>query len=210
MTTVTKQRIRRNRALPREELRERVFLAALELFRETGYDAATIELVARRAGVAKGTVFNFFDSKGAILLAHYAQLEARFGAVLTQASPARPLAALVDAFGQIEKMLRREGVIVDAILREVAVDATLYRVNQVSNRQDRERLATFFRACQDRGTVAASVDPVAAAQVVADLWSGTAQDWVRTGRRYSLQRSLADKLELVFAGLAPPKGRRGR
>ena len=208
MTTVTSHRIRRNRALPRPELRERVFRAALDLFRETGYESATIELVARRAGVAKGTVFNFFPSKGAILLAHYAELEARFASLLTQASPARPRAALVEAFGKAETLLRREGVIADAILREVAIDATLYRVNQASNRQDRERLTAFFEKCREKRTVDPSCDPAVAAQAVADLWSGTAQEWVRSGKGYSLQRSLAAKLDLLFAGLAPARRRR--
>jgi len=211
MTMVTTAPSGANRSLPRDQLRERIFVAAIELFRQAGYDATTVDAIARRAGVAKGTVFNFFATKGAILLAHYESLDAQFGRAMLALDPADPRAALADFYGRAESLPRREGALVDAILREIAVDATLRRVDRASGVRDRERLAAYFRRCQARGTVDAQVDPVVAGQAVADLWSATAQDWVRSGRRTSLERRLAAKLDVLFAGLAPGRRhRRGR
>jgi AcrR family transcriptional regulator len=47
--------------------RQRVLAAARELFDEQGYEGATIREIARRAGVAVGSVFTTFSSKGDIL-----------------------------------------------------------------------------------------------------------------------------------------------
>jgi AcrR family transcriptional regulator len=47
--------------------RERVLAAARELFTATGYEAATVRQIAERAGVAVGSVFTTFASKGEIL-----------------------------------------------------------------------------------------------------------------------------------------------
>jgi AcrR family transcriptional regulator len=49
--------------------RDRLVAAALELFSEHGYDAATMEMVADRADLARTTVFNHFPRKDALLLA---------------------------------------------------------------------------------------------------------------------------------------------
>ena len=54
-----------------EETRARILTAALELFREKGFDAATMREIAARAGVATGAAYYYFDSKDAIVLAFY-------------------------------------------------------------------------------------------------------------------------------------------
>jgi len=45
------------------ETRQRILTAAFELFVERGVDGATVEEIAERADVARGTVFNYFPSK---------------------------------------------------------------------------------------------------------------------------------------------------
>src|ERR1700752_770962 len=51
------------------ELRERLFLAALNLFVKKGFAETTVEDITNAAGVGKGTFFNYFPSKDPILLA---------------------------------------------------------------------------------------------------------------------------------------------
>lgn len=53
--------------------RERILQAALELIGERGFQAATYDLIARRAGVSRGTVFNYFPYKESILTAYLAE-----------------------------------------------------------------------------------------------------------------------------------------
>lgn len=49
------------------EVEQRIRAAALQLFQEKGYDATTVEEIAERADVAKGTFFNYFPRKDALL-----------------------------------------------------------------------------------------------------------------------------------------------
>src|SRR5882672_630571 len=51
----------------KEETRERIFKAACKLFRDKGFDETTIDEIAERADVAKGTFFNYFPRKEAVL-----------------------------------------------------------------------------------------------------------------------------------------------
>ena len=55
------------RASQKEATRQRVIEAARELFDTQGYEGATIREIARHAGVAVGSVFTTFASKGEIL-----------------------------------------------------------------------------------------------------------------------------------------------
>ena len=53
----------------REKSREKILAAALELFANKGYDATSIDSIAKKAGVSKGLIYNYFESKEKILLA---------------------------------------------------------------------------------------------------------------------------------------------
>ncbi|MDP2531042.1 MAG: helix-turn-helix domain-containing protein [Candidatus Palauibacterales bacterium] len=51
----------------REASREAILRGALEAFGEGGFHRTTVEEVARRAGVSKGLIYNYFESKTALL-----------------------------------------------------------------------------------------------------------------------------------------------
>ena len=59
-----------------EETRARILEAALAVFRERGFERATMREVAKAAGVAVGAAYYYFDSKDAIVLAFYEQAQA--------------------------------------------------------------------------------------------------------------------------------------
>lgn len=54
-----------------EQTRRAIFESALRLFREKGFEAATMREVAARAGVALGAAYYYFPSKEAIIQSYY-------------------------------------------------------------------------------------------------------------------------------------------
>jgi AcrR family transcriptional regulator len=54
-----------------EETRGRIYDAALALFRERGFEAATMRDIAGAAGMSLGAAYHYFPSKEAIVLAYY-------------------------------------------------------------------------------------------------------------------------------------------
>ena len=54
-----------------EETRLRILDAALDLFREQGFDAATMRDIAAKADVATGAAYYYYSSKDAIVMAFY-------------------------------------------------------------------------------------------------------------------------------------------
>jgi len=61
------------RARQKALTRERIVTAALQLFETKGFDATTTKAIARRARVAEGTVFNYFETKEDIALHFFEQ-----------------------------------------------------------------------------------------------------------------------------------------
>ena len=56
-----------------EGTRERIVDAALELFREKGFDETTMRDIAAAAGVATGAAYYYFRSKEELVMAFYAR-----------------------------------------------------------------------------------------------------------------------------------------
>jgi AcrR family transcriptional regulator len=71
--TRTRPRVASTRAANKEAIRERITKAALRLFQTKGFDATTTKAIARKAGIAEGTVFNYFKSKDDIALHFFEQ-----------------------------------------------------------------------------------------------------------------------------------------
>ena len=53
----------------REKSREKILSASLELFANKGYDSTSIDSIAKKAGISKGLIYNYYESKKSILLA---------------------------------------------------------------------------------------------------------------------------------------------
>ena len=61
------------RAQNKQAIRNRIVKAALSLFQTKGFDGTTTKAIARKAGIAEGTVFNYFRSKEDIALYFFEQ-----------------------------------------------------------------------------------------------------------------------------------------
>ncbi len=80
-----------------EETRERIVDAALQLFREEGFDKTTMRDIAATAGVATGAAYYYFGSKEELVMAFY---------VRTAEEAREVLPALVERSLDLRKRLR--------------------------------------------------------------------------------------------------------
>jgi AcrR family transcriptional regulator len=85
--------------MPRWEpgARERLVVAAVDLFTEQGYDATTVAQIAERAGTTKSTFFRYFADKRELLVAGQETLSRLLAEGITDAPEgASPLEAVAD------------------------------------------------------------------------------------------------------------------
>jgi AcrR family transcriptional regulator len=100
----------------------RLQLAALELYRERGYDQTTVAEIARRAGLTERTFFRYFADKREVLFYGAGMLQDRLVQGIADAPDGRPpldvvgaaLEAAAGPFEEVRDMSRRRQAIVVA------------------------------------------------------------------------------------------------
>jgi len=117
------------RAQNKQAIRNRIVKAALNLFQTKGFDGTTTRAIARKAGIAEGTVFNYFKSKEDIALYFFEQevghavASVRDNPRLRKASLEEKLFALVES--QLEYLAPYERFIGAALLHALKPSSPL-------------------------------------------------------------------------------------
>ena len=209
MTVVTKRQLRkkRNRSIPREQLRQRIADAAIDLFHSKGYDAVTVDEIVARAAVSKGTFFNFFPTKADVLIVYFHKVDSVIAALRAKLDPRRPQIALEKFFIKAEMLLRKEGRLIETLSRAIWANPALLEADRASALQDRDSFAEFFRRAQREGSVDSTLNPQAAGELIGDVWTGSILLWLALGRRNKLAQAVCSKLRLLFSGLNRKKKR---
>lgn len=74
----------------RERTRQEIAAAAFALFRERGYDATTVELIAAAAGVSTRTFFRYFPTKEDVVFGDHDLAVARLRSALAEGPAGEP------------------------------------------------------------------------------------------------------------------------
>ena len=64
-----------NRQAQAIQTKQSVFDSAIALFKEKGFDAVTVDEIAKRAGTAKGTFYTYFPTKSAIIIEEFREID---------------------------------------------------------------------------------------------------------------------------------------
>ena len=67
-----------------EDTRKKIYEAAMELFREKGFEETTMRDIAAKAGVALGGTYYYYSSKDAIVLAFYREMQETSTSLVTE------------------------------------------------------------------------------------------------------------------------------
>jgi AcrR family transcriptional regulator len=135
-----------------EEGRERILAAARDLLEDDDAEGFSIDAVARRAGVARMTIYNQFESKAGLLEALFDSLAARgpLGQIADVLKMDDPLVALdeyVGIFGRFWTVRRRA----HGRLRAAALhDTELAAAMNARNERRRRGLAALLRRLGDK------------------------------------------------------------
>lgn len=117
------------RARNKTATRESIVSAALELFESKGFEATTTREIAMKAGVAEGTVFNYFETKDDIAL-HFFEAEVDHAIATVRADPTLKGAPLEEKLfalvhSQIEYLAPYESFIGAAFVRALRPSSKL-------------------------------------------------------------------------------------
>ncbi len=193
-----------------DDKRRKIFEAALKVFTEHGFHEATMDEIAAASGVAKGTVYRYFESKED-LLDH-----------LLKSTSRRIAERFLTAFaggGDVVDQLR---VFVEQWVYFIEENHTLYRLIQAEGLNGKASRQTMFYeyliadlpmikervAAMDTGGVLKTVSFHTVAYGMLGFIDGVVRKWFRSGMDYPLRDDIPIVLEVLFNGFVRDGARR--
>ncbi len=177
--------------------------AVVEIARH-GYHQTTVAMIARRAGVADGTIYLYFANKDEILLSLFERAMGRFiseGRVQVEQE-----ASAMDKLRRIVQLhLTLVGQDRDlAIMTQVELRHSTHFMDQLSRNQVGEYLSILGEVVAQgmaEGNFRANLDPVFAAKAIFGVLDEMATDWVLSHRNKRLESQVGAVTEFLLGGL---------
>ncbi len=190
----------------KEAKREKILDAAIVEIARGGYYDTTVSAIARRAGVADGTIYLYFENKEAILVSIFERAMQRFIEEGTER-----LAGREDAEsklrGVVELHLSVMGRDRDlAVIFQVELRHSLHFLDLFSRSRMREYLALIAGVVaegQREGVFRDGVEPLLAAKAVFGVLDEMTTDWVLSSRNTRLEARADAVASFVLGGLRP-------
>ena len=193
----------------RLEKQKKISAAALALFSSKGVEATTLSEVARKAGVAKGTVFLYAPDKTDLIhLVMHDVLESTVDqAFATLPKRVTLVPKLLHVFGELFRMYERNGSLGREFVRSLpgATGPNAQRVNALTF-GFMHRVGGLILEAQGAGEVRADVPPLLVAQNVFALYFMGVMGWL--GGMVSIEEALDPMLSSALGLLMTGIGKR--
>lgn len=187
----------------KRETKQRIFNAAIMLFKEFGFEATTIDMISEAADVARGTIFLHFTSKEAIL--------ANWGYErLQEIEDRREEWDYGDSCKQrvlrVYKILNEVNIQNYDFLKVLIESSMKHRKVLESERKNmyfelRELFSDLIEEAQEKGQIKTKFNPLIAANMLENIYYNALYDWVRSDGGWPLEEIMAEKVSIVFEGL---------
>ncbi|TDU91931.1 TetR family transcriptional regulator [Kribbella voronezhensis] len=179
---------------------QRLRKAALELYRQHGYDAVTVTQIAERAGITRRSYFRYFPDKREVLFANSDQLPPAIAkAVLVAADHTPPLTAVLDALTEVGNLL---AVDVEQLAERRDVIASSPELQE----RERTKAATVSvaiqQALEQRGTATGTSKAIA--QVATIAFANAFQLWIEAKANKPFRDCLTTATTELRTALADP------
>jgi len=193
----------------KDETRQRIFREAIRLFRERGFEDTTVDEITERADVARGTFFNYFPKKEAVLayLSEQRLEDAEAGASEILAGPQSAREKLIAIYAGAASAYEAEKELSQFVLPELLRRA-FTPVEEIGRRWD-DFIVQVVEHGRKSGELRAEIDPQRAVAVLTSAYYALLFMWVHCPEQagLNLQEELRARLAMVFDGLAKEGGR---
>lgn len=186
----------------KRETRQKIFDAAIKLFKEYGFEATTIDMISEEADVARGTIFLHFPSKEAIL-ANWGQER------IQEIEERREEWDYGDSCKQ--RVLRIYKILNEVNMQnydfiKVLIESSMKHRKVLESEKSmyfelRELFADLIEDAQERGRLKMKFNPLVAANMLENIYYNALYDWVRSEGGWPLEEILEEKVSIVFEGL---------
>ena len=181
--------------------RDGLYDAAVTLFREQGYEHTTVDQIARRAGVAKGTFFNYFPTKDAVLRYMGEREIGRLGAASLAGGSTSAVGNLKRFMAALATGMERDRELVKLILAR-GMTAPDIMCGDAGGFSVQPTTSLLIRRAQHLGEINRGLDPDTLASALDALYLQQLVRWCEAETPYALRERLTGVVDLLMMGIA--------
>jgi AcrR family transcriptional regulator len=191
------------REYQKKRRRERIFQAAMALFRQRGFQETTASDIAKAAHVSRGTFFNYFPYKEAVLLEYGALLLAGLREEVKRrlARGEDPLAILRFIFQEVARYTEAEKDLVLPLLYELLNPNPIRAKAAFEALPLGDLIAQVLRSLREKDLVRKDLSLERMGRTLADLYFLTALRWAAYTPERDLKEELQKTLDLALLGI---------
>lgn len=181
--------------------RERIYQAAMDLFRLQPFDAVTMQDIAEQAGMSRASVFNHFHNKIALLGEFFGRFTVEALEMAHASSSTGFRNRLVALFGPFGTIAHRNKPIIAQIASLAMGHGPLA---ELESELDNDLVRYFLDVITDAkaaGEIRDDLDDSFLAHMLLGLLTVTAHDWVNSGQKTRLDEDLIARFDVLISGI---------
>lgn len=186
--------------------RERIFKTAMDLFERRGFQETTVLEIAKSAGVSRGTVFNYYPYKEAILIEHLAQRLSKMqeGLPAPEQSSA-PIDTIYKIFDELASFIEGN--------RSLVLPLSYELLNPDPERSKQAYISLplvpllyrYLTKARELGLIRSDFSRERLARTIANTYFLTALQWAAYRQDRSIHEELRKALRITLEGIVTPQ-----
>jgi AcrR family transcriptional regulator len=193
----------------KQKTKKRIFEVAIGLFKEKGFENTSVDEITRGAGIGKGTFFNYFKTKGELLIYYGDQKEELIKNLikddLKKDIPAEE--KIINVLTTAAKVYEGEKDLARKMILEYMDQRYIKPVRSGSSIGEGRsaRLTRFLiyllQEGVERGEVKKGVDIQDAAENLTSIFTYSYLTWLRSDTDSSFSGNISKKVDMIFDGI---------
>ena len=191
------------------ETKNKIFEASGRLFKEKGFENTTVDEITRDAGIAKGTFFNYFPTKEALLLYFGEQKEELiYGLIENESIKQIPIKEkITNILVFVAESCEKDKELTKLLIFE----STRYMVQSCLGPDDekcKDRLYRLTKIICDlleesakNGEIKSNIDVKKAAEIISSVHFNSLMVWLKSESEMSFSDDISAKIDMLFEGI---------
>lgn len=183
---------------------ERILDSAARVFAEKGFHRARISDVAKRAGVADGTVYLYFQNKDDLLIKTFEFIMDEVNSVIKriyeyESSHDERVKKLIDAHYELARRYPHAAELITFELRQ-----SHKFMKEYENKKFKEYLrliALIIKEGQEEGAFSREISPYVASRAIFGILNETMLQWIASKGKYQIEEILNTVIKILLDGI---------
>ncbi len=185
------------------ETKNKIFVVSARLFKKKGFDNITVDEITKEAGIAKGTFFNYFPTKTA-LLRYYGELKVEQIHDIYKNETMRNIPTrekIKNIMNITAKSYEKDKELTKLFFFEHIKYSGSRTLEEGSSQRSSKYLLYLLNEGVRKGEIRSDIDLNKTAEILSAVYIMSMVDWLRSEKDFHFSENISDKVDIIFDGI---------